>query len=102
MKRPSKAVAERRAEQIKDLQAEIINDWNESRIGSITTVLVEGVESVDFRPTDMPAYALARSYAESPGIDGYIRIKTENIEANTFIDIIITGIEDGELVGDPT
>ena len=93
MKRPSKATAADRAEQLRDLQAEIMFRWNERRIGTSETVLVEN--------TPQKSGRLARSYAESPDVDGYINIEGKNIRANTFIDIRITGIENGELVGEP-
>jgi len=88
MERPSKEVAEHRAELLCSLQADVIAEWNKSRIGTVTTVLVENDKTI------------GRSYAESPDIDGYIRIKTKGIEANTFIDVKITGVENGELVGE--
>jgi len=94
MDRPGKEVAEQRAEHLLDLGAGIIHEWHKSRVGSVETVLVEDVDEMGF---------LARSFAESPEIDGYIRIRSSlgSIKANSFIDVRITGIENGELVGEP-
>jgi len=96
--RPSKAVAESRAKQIRDLQAQIMTQWNESRVGSTVRVLIEnpymGSEEISHYP--------ARSYAESPDVDGYIHvIAAGEFSANEkFADVRITGIENGELTGE--
>ena len=136
MGRPPKSVAAKRAELLLNIQAGIMKQWNESRIGSITTVLVEGFKA----PDEKSNVYLARSYAESPGIDGYIYVKGLNIKTDKqspysddkivpspsvpdsvqkddkivpspyvtsvtsvpcFMDVRITGIENGILVGDP-
>jgi len=93
MGRPPKAVAVRRAEQLQELQAQIMQEWNESRIGTTETVLVENTLQKKQRQ--------ARSFAESPEVDGYINIQGKNVKANTFLEARITGIENGELVGEP-
>jgi len=106
MARPPKEVAEQRAEQLLDLQSQIMHEWNESRIGTTATVLVEGpLEENPFPKSQNHAHYIARSYAESPEIDGYIRINATSKKppppCNTFVDIRITGIENGILVGEP-
>jgi len=98
MGRPPKAVAEKRAERLLDLQSGIMQEWNESRIGSVITVLVEDFEIQENPETEEPGYFLARSYAESPDIDGYIFLQVRQ-EKNLFVDVRITGIENGNLVG---
>ena len=107
MERPSKAVAEQRAERLLNIQSEIMQKWNESRVGSVVTVLVEDLEAIE-----KPGYYLARSYAESPEIDGYIYIKGLNMKTDVFatlesspclpkfMEVRITGLENGELVGE--
>jgi len=106
MGRAPKSVALKRAEQLLSIQAKIMQQWNESRIGSTTTVLVEGFILPDIQLNNYPS----RSYAESPEIDGYIYIKGLNAEtdepspcpvAPCFMDIQITGVENGELAGEP-
>ncbi|MCL2424869.1 MAG: 30S ribosomal protein S12 methylthiotransferase RimO [Oscillospiraceae bacterium] len=97
MERPSKNIAEERAALLLDLQSEIMHEWNKSRVDSIMTVLIEGVESDDAREIRY----LARSYAESPEVDGYITVKASKPLINTFLDIRIIGIENGRLIGEP-
>ena len=101
MERPSKETAEKRAEHLLELQSQIMHKWNESRIGSVETVLLEGIGF-----SGQTESYLSRSYAESPEIDGYIHIKVTQDTAEpslcTFTDVRITGIENGELAGEPT
>ena len=100
MDRPPKETAEKRAKQLLDLQARIMRQWNESRIGSIVTVLLEGYKSDEF-----PLMYPARSFAESPEVDGYIHVKIADkaeVPSPCFIEVKITGLENGELVGEPT
>ena len=105
MDRPSKDVAEKRASQLLDLQSKIMYNWNLSRVGLETTVLVEGIldaeDSVEGHNDKHPLCYEARSYAESPDVDGYIMVETNSPLSDTFVDIIITGVENGRLVGKP-
>ena len=108
MGRPPKKVAEKRAEKLLELQAEIMQNHHKNRIGSIETVLVENM-TTNIRGVE---YYLARSYAESPEIDGYILIDQKNVYEITqenrppvrtpvrFEEIQITEIINGQLVGE--
>ena len=95
MERPSKKTAEKRADKLLDLQSQIMFNWNKSRIGSVVTVLMEDDQ-------------YARSFAESPDIDGVILVKTKKGESVRFskclvseaMDVRITGIENGQLAGE--
>ena len=99
MSRPDTETAESRAEILAELQSRIMDDFCESRIGKIETVLIEGFE-------DECAYG--RSFAESPEIDGYIKVRFGEkngrgrlAEQSAFIEVRITGAENGEPVGEP-
>ncbi|MCL2221733.1 MAG: 30S ribosomal protein S12 methylthiotransferase RimO [Oscillospiraceae bacterium] len=92
MQRPDEQIAEQRAEIIYRLGTDILRNFDKSRIGTTTTVLTEAhYESRSVR---------ARSFAEAPDVDGYITVKGDNVKADLFMDIRITGIENGELVGE--
>jgi len=104
MERPDSDVALYRAEQIQNLQMQIMNDFNKSRVGTKTQVLIEEAEG--------PFVWRARSYAEAPDVDGYIQIRSrsrrseaqkqlDSIEANSFLYVRIIGIEGDDLVGEP-
>jgi len=100
MERPPGETAEQRAEHLLDLQVQIMNRWNKGRIGSVITVLAEEAESTGRHSK----YIKARSYAESPDIDGYIHVKIKRGEVMEplpcFIDIRITGTENGIPTGE--
>ena len=101
MVRPSKEVAEQRAARLLDLQSEVMYNWGVGRIGSQTTVLIEGMLDVDGDHKDDYICYYARSYAESPDVDGYIIVETDNPLDDMFVDITIKDISDGRLIGEP-
>ena len=91
MPRPETELADERAEALTLLQAQVIDDFNESRIGSITTVLMEGEDDGRY---------FGRSFAESPDVDGYITVLGEGITIGEFYEVRITDVTDGEPVGE--
>jgi len=91
MDRPDAETALRRAEALAEIQSRIMDGFNESRVGSVTTVLTEGFDGESF---------FGRSYAESPDVDGYILIRGSGIRQGEFVDVRITGTENGEPVGE--
>ena len=91
MDMPDTDVAERRAEIVSEIQSRIMDEFNRSRVGSETTVLVEGCVNGVF---------YGRSFAESPDVDGCVIINGEGITEDTFVDVRITGIENGEPAGE--
>jgi len=97
MERPCKEIAQERADKIMQMQFQLMQKWNESRIGSVVEVLHESFET-----SSIQNYSLARSYAESPDIDGYIYVKNSKKEQLGFQRVKITEIKDGELIGEIT
>ena len=91
MDRPSADTAMRRSEIIMELQSRIMDEFNENRVGSTQVVLIEGYDGVDY---------YGRSFAESPEVDGYIKVRGANINADDFTEIRIVKAEDGEPVGE--
>ena len=85
--------AARRAELVVDVQSDIMDDFNDSRMGDVTEVLCEGWDG------QFMSYA-GRSWAESPDIDGRIYFTAEReVAAGEFVPGRITGAMDGELTG---
>ena len=82
--------AARRAELIMDMQAGIMDDYYASRIGTTLRVLCTGEDG---------AYLTGRSYADSPDVDGTVFFEGDCVPGN-FADVKITGLMDGELVGE--
>ena len=88
------AEAERRAELVVDVQSEIMDDFNDSRMGETVEVLCDGFDS-------QAMCYVGRSYAESPDIDGRIYFTADReIDPGRFVMVRITGTMDGELTGE--
>lgn len=90
--RPSGDTAEKRARLLMEIQAEVMDSYDQSRVGDIETVLCEGYD------TELGRF-YGRSYAESPEVDGRILIEGENIVPGSFVKVLITGVRDEELQG---
>ena len=87
-------VAERRVELVVDLQSRIMDEFNESRLGSVEEVLCEGFDSLE-------GCYVGRSYADSVEIDGRILFTAAGVvPAGTFVNVRITGTADGDLTGE--
>ena len=94
MNRVDSEEAARRAELVVDVQSDIMDDFNDSRMGDVTEVLCEGWDG------QFMSYA-GRSWAESPDIDGRIYFTAEReVAAGEFVPVRITGAMDGELTGE--
>ena len=88
---PDESVARRRADFIARLQSDVIDTYNESRFDTVMEVLTEDYDGV---------YYYGRTYADSPGIDGTVRFTAEReIAPGTFVNVMILGAEDGDLIG---
>lgn len=88
--------AQRRAELVMEVQAQVMDQFNDSRMGDTVEVLCDGWDGQSM------SY-VGRSYAESPGIDGNIYFTSDQpVEAGDFVRVRITGAMDGELTGERT
>ena len=86
--------ARRRAELVVDVQSDIIDDYNESILGTEREVLCEGFDG-------QAQMFFGRSYAESPDIDGRIYFAAEEeVAPGTFVHVRLTDTMDGELTGE--
>lgn len=90
--RCDEAEAQRRAELVMQLQAEVMDEFNESRIGEELIVIVEGFD---------PEIGLmfGRSWADSPEVDGKVYFDAQ-VAAGEFVSLEITKILDGDLKGE--
>ena len=82
--------AQRRADLIMDLQAQIMDDYNAGCIGKTMKVLCEASSKSGLRS--------GRTYADSPEIDGTVYF-TGSVIPGHFAMVKITDVEDGELSG---
>jgi len=90
MEYPDNETACRRAEALMALQADILEAFAESRVGSVTEVLTEGFDGENY---------YGRSWAESPDVDGLVHFTGEDVPPGTFVTVRITGVLDGEPFG---
>ena len=83
-----------RQEELMELQQEVSLDKNEEKIGRTMLAMVEGYLS------DENVY-VARTYADAPGIDGYLFIDTaETLMSGDFAKVKITGALEYDLIGE--
>lgn len=87
-------VKRRRLELITDIQMRIVDDYCESKVGTVIPVLCEGYDE----ETEL---FFGRSDADSPGIDGVVHFEGEEggVRPGDFYKVKVTSSYDGELVG---
>jgi ribosomal protein S12 methylthiotransferase len=84
--------AQERAELIAGIQSRVMDEYNDARVGSRITVLTDG--------NDDDGATLARSFAESPDVDGAILLtgdSGETLPDGEFFTAEVTGHENGVL-----
>ena len=93
MEYPPQEVAERRAEIISELQGRIMDDYNQSKVGTTVEVLVEGYDR-------LAECQFGRTYADSPEIDGMVFFQAERrYRPGEFVQVAIEETMDGDLIG---
>lgn len=93
MERPDEETANRRAELLYNIQFDVMDEFNNSRIDTTTDVLCEGYDEEN-------SCWFGRSYAESPDVDGRVLFNGNGIEPNEFYNVHITEIINGEPYGE--
>ena len=90
---PPHEVAERRAELISELQGRIMDDYNQSKVGTTVEVLVEGYDR-------LAECQFGRTHADSPEIDGMVFFHGEKrYRPGEFVFVTIEETMDGDLIG---
>ena len=90
---PDAETAQSRAQMVESIQSRIMDDYNESMIGKVLDIIVDGYDE------DNEQF-FGRSYADSPEIDSKVWLATdESLMEGTFVKVCIDGIVDGELTG---
>ena len=86
--------AVRRAELVADIQSQVMDQFNDSRLGDLAEVLCDGYDGE-------AGCCFGRTYAESPGIDGGVFFTAEReVEPGEFVQVRLTGTMDGDLTGE--
>ena len=87
-------IKEERRDAILELQQEIAFDKAADMVGRTLYAMIEG------KVADEPAY-VARTYADSPDIDGYVFVNTsEMLMSGDFVKVKITGSTEYDLIGE--
>jgi ribosomal protein S12 methylthiotransferase len=86
------AVKEERRGRLMEAQQEVAFRWSERQVGSELDVLIDGPDP------EMPNYALGRSYADSPDIDGTVRVKGKGLHAGEIVRVRVTGSDGYDLM----
>ena len=90
---PDSAIAQERAQMVETIQSRIMDDYNASMIGRTLRVLVDGYD-------EEYEQFFARTYADSPEIDGRVWIASdESLREGEFLNICIDAVIDGDLSG---
>jgi len=92
MEHVDEETAQKRADFVMDIQAQIMDDFCDSIIGKTIPVLYENFDE-EYNAK------IGRSYMDSPDIDGIVIINGECNEGD-IVNVKITGVEDGNLTGD--
>jgi len=93
-KQIAKKIKQERYDRIMMLQKSVSRGINESRMGRIYQVLVEGV-------AEDGIFYYGRSYAEAPEIDGVIYFASaEPLQTGQFVNVKILNIDDYDLIGE--
>ncbi len=86
-------IKEARRDDLMELQQEIVFEKNESVCGRTVTAMVEG-----FLPEEN--VYVARTYADAPGVDGYLFIETqETLMSGDFVRVKVTEAREYDLIG---
>ncbi len=87
-------IAAHRVELLVDLQSRIMDEFYESLLGTTIEVLCEGFDAVE-------GCYVGRSYADSPDIDGRVLFTASgDIPIGSFLQVQLTSVEDGDLMGE--
>lgn len=90
---PDNEVAMHRADIVGELQSRIMDEYNDSRVGSVMTVLCEGFDRI-------AEIWFGRTYADSPDIDGKVFFTgSRELQEGQFVEVMIEDTMDGDLVG---
>ena len=93
MEFPDSEIAQQRAQMVESIQSRIMDAYNESMMGRILEILVDGYDE-EFEQF------YGRTYADSPDIDGRVWIASEeSLTEGSFVQVCIDGLVDGDLSG---
>lgn len=87
-------IARQRVERLTQIQSQVLDAYNESRLGTVMEVFCEGFEPVEGCYT-------GRTYADSVEVDGRVLFTAAGeVPTGCFVNVRMTGTQDGDLTGE--
>ena len=87
-------IAAQRVERLVRIQSQVLDEFNESRLGRVLEVLCEGFDAGE-------GCYVGRTYADSVEVDGRVLFTAAGVvPAGEFVNVRITGSQDGDLTGE--
>lgn len=87
-------IAAQRVEWLVRIQSQVLDEFNESRLGRVLEVLCEGFDAGE-------GCYVGRTYADSVEVDGRVLFTAAGVvPAGEFVNVRITGSQDGDLTGE--
>jgi ribosomal protein S12 methylthiotransferase rimO len=87
-------VAEKRRDEIMQIQQKIAFEKTSAQIGRALEVMVEGALPED-------GVYITRTYMDAPEVDGYVFVATDwNLMSGDFLNVKITGADEYDLIGE--
>jgi ribosomal protein S12 methylthiotransferase len=86
------AIKMERRNRLMEAQQQAAFAWSQRQIGRELEVIIDGLDP------EVPNHALARSHADSPDIDGLVRVKGKNLHAGDLVRVKVTGADGYDLV----
>ncbi|HEV3203861.1 MAG TPA: 30S ribosomal protein S12 methylthiotransferase RimO, partial [Gemmataceae bacterium] len=86
-------VKSQRQQRLMEAQQPVAFGWSQNQVGKEMEVIIDGPDP------EVPNHALARSFADTPDIDGLVRVKGKGLHAGDFVRVKITGADGYDLAG---
>jgi ribosomal protein S12 methylthiotransferase len=84
-------VKSQRQQRLMEAQQPVAFGWSQNQVGKEMEVIIDGPDP------EVPNHALARSFADTPDIDGLVRVKGKGLHAGDFVRVKITGADGYDL-----
>jgi ribosomal protein S12 methylthiotransferase len=84
-------VKESRRDRLMAVQQKVAFDWSKRQVGREIEVIVDGPDP------DVPNHSLCRGHADSPDIDGVVRVKGKGLRAGDLVHVKVTAADGYDL-----
>lgn len=84
-------VKEERRQRLMEVQQEVAFNWSSKQVGKELEVIIDGIDP------EIPNHFHARGHADSPDIDGLVRVKGKNLHAGDIVRVKVTAADGYDL-----